>query len=790
MEIDRLYHYIKNKNEEKPYARFYFVNEHAVRITFARNFTFTEPRFSQDVLLPHAEVRNNFRLLKMNKTYELTDVQYKGLGVAFDRGRNTVAVTQGYDDVLQFNVSPDARSPKMVIDTRPGEGFYGFGEWFNGFRREKGTLDLYNLESPAFTQHKHTYSAFPCFLSDRGYMVLVLNAHRGKAYINKPPGKLKLKFNGGILDMLVINAPSWKKILEEYTALSGRPPMVPLWSFGLWNTSYPVENQEETLQRVEEHRKRNFPLDAVIFDYHWENGFHDFRWRKPLFPEPEEMTASMAGRGVKTGLIYTPYINGRGIPLYKLLVRLYVKNAPRGVPFLSEDHAGRMYEEGMRNNYFAHPRVTWWLGRGGAVDFTNDAAVNWWFERQKALMDQGVYFFKNDGGEYLPEGSLSSIGLDKKEFHNIYGFYYARAVFSKSQDYHGRRRAMVFSRTTWAGTQRYPGIFLGDQTPEYRHIAATMRCGLNMSLLGFAYWGADVLGLYRKPSPELHRRYSQWALFSPIARYFSAPGDDSRNPWGISDECGENFLRHLNLRMKLLPYFYRLAREAYEYGVPILRPLCLEFEKDKDTFSISDQAMIGEALMIAPATGVHRKGRKVYFPSGDWYDWWTGAQYSGPGWRNVYIGDNRVPLFAAGGRPVVLGPMMQYIPEGHRFTDLEVHLFPPFDGSTYIYEDDGATIDYQDGIFSTQGISIKNDKDTSSILITFDPCTEKFSEQPRIRRLEIVLHNFITVKGITLNGMTLGNTTADNNYFTVQDNTLSIKCMVRTAFANRWVIEY
>ncbi len=703
-------------------SKFHFIGKNIARITVSNDNDFSEAPFVKDVLLPndyHEDISSTFFS-----------------GISYDRNKGQLKLSFK-NKILEILTDPAMLS--FNISTCEDEGFYGFGEWFNGFRRTSGELTIHNLESPAFLQHKQTYSAFPCFLSDRGYMIFILNAHKSKVKINKPDGRLSARFSGGKLDFFVITGSDFKEIITSYTALTGRPPLLPLWAFGLWNTAYPVENQKETLTRIREHRKKQIPLDAVIFDYHWQEAFSDFKWRKSIFPEPEKMLGLMKEEGIKTGLIYTPYINRDSYPLYKLLVRIYVKNAPDGVPLLSKDYATDNYNAGLKKGYFAHDNVTWWLGRGGAVDFTNDEACDWWFDQQKPLLDQGVYFFKNDGAEYLPKGSKSSIGLDDEEYHNIYCFYYTKALFERCQEYHGDRRALVFSRTNWAGTQRFPGIFLGDQTPEFKHIAATMRCGLNMSLLGYAYWGADVLSLYKSPSAELHRRYSQFTIFSPLSRYFSCPHDPNRNPWGIDKACEENFRRHMDLKMRLLPYYYKLAREAHDTGIPIIRPLYLEFPDDPHTRPIWQQLMIGDSLMMAPVLESGVNSIKAYFPKGLWYSFWDGKRFEGPGWLDVPVDDGHLPLFSRGGKPVIMGKLLQFIPDGHRFDEIEIHTFPPFDGDAVLYEDDCSTLAYQRGESSKQKISIRNGTG-SGVSVAVDPSTGTFSAQPLKRNITFVFH--------------------------------------------------
>ena len=782
--------YIYLKKNGRSIARLYFTANSAVRI-MTGNDDFGEAIFARDLLLNHRRFTSSPDVSINEVSPHLHEIAFSSLKLIHDSESDTLQFAHDGELFLKQNLKrrPGKKRPILDIETESDEGFYGFGEWFNGFRRQRDTLTLYNQESPSFVQHRQTYSAFPCFLSDRGYLILVLNAHRGRVRINKPAGSLTITFQGGVLDYLVIYGPSWKEILQDYTRLTGRPPMLPMWSFGLWNTAYPVENQRETLNRIAEHRKRSIPLDAIILDYHWEEGFHNYRWRKSIFPDPRYMIQKMKEHGVRAGLIYTPYINKKGIPLYKLLVRLYVKNAPKGVPFFSEDSADEIYREGLHKGYLASPELTWWLGRAGAVDFSNSNAVDWWFELQKPLLRDGVYFFKNDGGEYLPEDAQSALGLSPEEFHNIYSFYYSKATYEKSQEYHDNERALIFSRTTWAGTQRFPGIFLGDQTPKFKYIQSTMRCGLNMSLLGFAYWGADVFGLYRKPGAEIHKRYSQWTLFNPISRYFSAPQMPERNPWGIVRSCEENFRRHVNLRMRLLPYYYRLAHQAFHTGIPIIRPLYLEFQDHEEARALWEQAMIGDTIMISPVlkSGVHQQ--RVFFPRGAWYSWWDDKRFSGPGWHVVEVETEYLPLFVRGGYPLLLGPVLQHIPPDHRFTEIEMHIYPPFTGATELYEDDGRTREYQAGRFSLQSFSSDTDESTHRITIVAEPATGSFLDQPDRREITIFLHDISDIRDIQILGDIKGHERDGSHWrYESENRTLIIYSSIHTREKTEWEI--
>ncbi len=292
-----------------------------------------------------------------------------------------------------------------------GEGLYGFGEWFNAFRRTEGKLTQTIRESPAILQHRQTYSTLPVYLSDRNYAVFILNSHRAVVQLDPKQGKLELAFDGPPADYILITGENPKAILMEYTRLTGRPPLLPLWAYGLWVTGYPQENQSKVLELVAEHRARQIPLDGIILDYHWEERFHNFKWRRSLFPDPQDLINKLRTLRVHLGLIFTPFVNHTNLMLLKTVLNLLYKNLPENVEQDDErDLAG--YKEARVQRFFADDDASWWFGKGGMIDFTNRFASEWWNERLKPLYRSGVSFFKNDDGEYLPLHAKSSNGMN------------------------------------------------------------------------------------------------------------------------------------------------------------------------------------------------------------------------------------------------------------------------------------------------------------------------------------------------------------------------------------------
>lgn len=735
-------------------TRFQTLTARAVRVTHAplgQPFA-PDPAWLADVLLPQppaaeppaltaAVVDGRVRLTTSAGALIVAETQPPRLGQRHRRrslALDLPAVT------VRREVEQSDEAITLTLGIEQGEGFYGWGEWFNAFRRERGTVRLHNRDAIASLQARATYSGLPVFLSSRGYAVWLLNAHPSTFTLAPEAGTLTLHAAGPGADYIVVYGPALAELITAFTALTGRPPLVPRWALGLMVTGYPQEPQPVVAERVREHRRRAIPLDAVILDYHWEERFHNFRWRAALFPDPDQLIADCRAEGVRLGLIFTPFVNHRNRLGQRWLLNRLAGNLPAGEA-LADERALPEYAHARAQGYLAHPNALWWFGAGGMVDFTNPAAAAWWNSLLRPLYDQGIAFFKNDDGEYLPPGATSALGLASAEHHNLYGFFYGRAIYNGMAALDDRR-PFIYARSAWVGSQRYPALFLGDQKPTFEHMRATLRAGLNLGLLGFAHWTADVFGLDGRTTPELHRRYAQYALLVPIARYFWRPPavDDTRLPWSHGAANEANFRRYADLRYQLLPYYAQLGWEAYRTGLPVVRPMLLGAPDDPRFAATDDQFLLGDRLLVAPiftpadpATGLAR--RHIALPAGPpWHDYWSTTTYA-PGAEIDYAAAaDCLPLLVRGGSIVPFGPVCAHIPDDHRFTELSLHCWPPYPAGTVFNDDDGVTRAYERGAFSTTAITVTEAGE--ALTVTIAAAEGGYPSEPAARALTVVLH--------------------------------------------------
>ncbi len=342
---------------------------------------------------------------------------------------------------LPFRVALDIPAFRLRIDNdrshetigltwriEPGEAFWGWGEWFNAFRRERGQIELRIRDAIALLQHRETYSAIPVFSSSRGYGIFLLNSHPTLRKIDPDGGTLSVTAAGPNADYIMMYGPSLRELIQTYTQSTGRPPLLPRWAFGPMVTSYPQEARDKVLLFVPEHGRRHLPLDAVILDYHWEERLHNFEWRRSLFPDPGSFTSQLRSLGVRLGLILTPFQNNRRRRVQKFVLNQLAHNVSPGVEN-DDERAPVQHAEGKARGYFAHDDTPWWFGAGGMVDFNNPAAARWFNDLMRPRCEEGVAFFNNDDGEYLPMNGRGDLGMSGQKYHNLYGFFYSRALF-------------------------------------------------------------------------------------------------------------------------------------------------------------------------------------------------------------------------------------------------------------------------------------------------------------------------------------------------------------------------
>lgn len=561
------------------------------------------------------------------------------------------------------------------------EHFFGLGEKTFPLDRRGAKIVNWNTDHYGYLPGSDPiYKSIPFFLSTRGYGIFFDNSYRTTFDLgSSSPEHYSFKAEGGDLNYYFIYGPSFKEILAHYTRLTGRPPLPPRWSFGLSISQWGFI-QENIEEAAEGFRSRDIPLDLVILDLEWVNNFWDFKWHAKEYPDPEGMIALLKSKNLKLAMIIDPII------------------AP----------VADNYRAALRGGYFATTSegkellLPWpWGRRIGLVDYTNPEAAEWWFKQHIPLIEQGADGFWLDMNEPARDekGMLFKAGPNEK-IHNLYALYEVKEYYERMRAHRPNRRPWLLTRSGFSGVQRYALVWSGDSRSSYTGLSLQVQMGQSIGLSGVPFWGHDIGGFIGRSGPEVYIRWLQVGAFSPIARAHSDRCSGSRVPWSYGEEAERIARKYFKLRYRLFPYIYSYARRAAEEGLPIMRPLALEYQDDPITYTRDDQYLFGSELMVAPILDDSGR-RQIYLPRGKWVDYWTGRVYLGPTLINYHAGLDTLPLFVRGGSIIPMGPEISYIGE-KPLDPLTLDIYPADGekGSFRLYEDDGESEDYMRGIFS------------------------------------------------------------------------------------------
>ncbi len=547
------------------------------------------------------------------------------------------------------------------LTTGVGEHLYGLGERFGALVKNGQTVDIWNADGG--TASDQAYKNVPFYLSDAGYGVFVDQPERVSFEIGtEVVSRTQFSVEGQSLTYYVVAGPTPKDVLRRYTALTGRPARVPDWSYGLWlSTSFTTSYDEQTVTHfVDGMAERDIPLGVFHFDCFWMRQFHwsDFIWDPATFPDPEGMLRRLKERGLRICVWINPYIAQRSV--------LFAEGKELG--YLVTNPDGSVWQWNL------------WQAGMGLVDFTNPDAVAWYQGKLRVLLDQGVDCFKTDFGERIPTDVVWHDGSDPQRMHNYYTHLYNRCVFELLEAERGEGEAVLFARSATAGGQQYPVHWGGDCESTFVSMAESLRGGLSLALSGFGFWSHDIGGFEGTPDPAVFKRWLPFGLLSSHSRLHGS--DSYRVPWAFDDEAVDVARRFTRLKLSLLPYLVQAGRVAHEEGVPVMRPMVLEFPHDRGAATVDTQYLLGDSLLVAPVFSA-AGDVDVYVPEGTWTSWLTGEQVTGPRWVRERHGFDSVPLYVRPGTVLPIGAHddgtdhdhadgvtlhLVELPDGHRST--------------------------------------------------------------------------------------------------------------------------
>ena len=643
---------------------------------------------------------------------------------------------------VRQRVDRQAYHTRLDFEWADGEALYGLGS------HEEGVLNLRGHRQYLYQQNMK--AVVPALVSTRGYGI-VLDSYSLVTFHDDTAGSFLATDVDDEMDFYFIYGPELDQIVVEVRRLTGQAPMLPKWAFGYLQSKERYKSQAELIEVVQEYRRRQLPLDAIVLD--WMSWTGDLWGQKTLdperFPDPAQMMEDLHSLHARLMVSIWPIMRPGGDNWREMKEQGFLLGNQATYDAFQKG-ARALYWRQARAGLFAHGIDAWWC------DCTEPFEADW-NGAVKPSPEERVCINTAEAKCYLDP-----------EYINAYSLLHSEGIYEGQRRASADKRVLNLTRSAYMGQQRYGTVtWSGDIVASWDTMRRQIAEGLNFCVTGMPYWTMDVGGFFVKRKPdlwfwngdydlgvddlgyrELFVRWFQLATFLPMLR---AHGTDTpREIWRFGepgDATYDSLVKFLNLRYRLLPYIYSLVGWTTQRGYTMLRLLAFDFREDAATYGIADQFMFGPALMVSPVTqpmyfaagsipvADAARTRPVYLPAGaDWYDFWTGERLAG-GQTVVAAAELDVlPLFVRAGSIVPMVAPMQYVDETPDAL-VELHIFPGDNGCFQLYEDAGDGYDYELGAFSTIDIEWRE----SSRLVILRERQGSYPGMPAAREFRVLL---------------------------------------------------
>ncbi|EEF33007.1 probable glucan 1,3-alpha-glucosidase isoform X2 [Ricinus communis] len=536
----------------------------------------------------------------------------------------------------------------------------------------------------------------------------------------------------GIVDAFFFVGPGGPKdVVNQYTSVTGKPSMPQLFSTAYHQCRWNYRDEEDVENVDSKFDEHDIPYDVLWLDIEHTDGKKYFTWDSVLFPHPEDMQRKLAAKGRHMVTIVDPHVK-RDDSFF-----LHKQATEKG--YYVKDANGNDYDG-------------WcWPGSSSYLDMLNPEIRSWWgdkFSYNEYVGSTSSLYIWNDMNEpsvfngpevTMPRDALHYGGIEHRELHNSYGYYFHMATSDgllKRGD--GKNRPFVLSRAFFAGSQRYGAVWTGDNTAEWDHLRVSVPMILTLGISGMSFSGADVGGFFGNPEPELLVRWYQLGAYYPFFRAHAHQDTKRREPWLFGERNTELIREAIHVRYMLLPYFYTLFREANASGIPVMRPLWMEFPSDEATFNNDEAFMVGSSLLVQGIYTERAKHATVYLPGKEsWYDFKTGTAFKGGKTHKLEVSEESVPAFQRAG--TILPRKDRYRRSSTQMVNDPYTLVIALNSSQAaegeLYVDDGESFEFLQGAFIHRRFVFSKGKLTSINLAPSSNVKSRFSSKCVIERI-------------------------------------------------------
>ena len=590
--------------------------------------------------------------------------------------------------------------------------YYGLGEKGGDLNKKGCYTENFNTDDPETDDDSITYyKTIPFYVAlkeEATYGIFFDNSFRSYFDMGKERGdRIFFGAIGGQIQYYFIPGENIKEVVKNYTALTGRMEMPPLWSLGYQQCRFSYFSQGEVRELVKTFEEKDIPLDVVYLDIDYMDGFRVMTFKTPNFDDAAGLINDLKEKGIRTITIIDP-----GVKV---------------------DEEYDVFKRGKEGNHFTKKLDgeifigAVWPGDSAFPDFSNKDCREWWKSELKKFISEhgmdGIWndmnepcVFNNDHKTMLETCLHNSDNgvIEHKEFHNRYGFEMSRCSKEAQEELHPNERGFSMTRATYAGGQRYSSVWTGDNMSLWSQMRMSISMNANLGISGFSFVGNDVSGFGLDSSEELFIRWMEMGPFIPIFRNHSNMYTRRQEPWAFGPRAEKIAKKSIELRYELIPYIYDLYYISHKEGLPIFRPMIMEYEKDMNLLNMREQFMLGENMIVAPVLYEGERSKTVYLPKGSWFNYFTMEKLQGGKWYKLPCELDEILVFVKEGAIIpTYNKKFRNVKE--RPKNILLKVFGE-NAKGFHYNDDGHTMEYLEGKYTYMDIKVVDGKEELKLI--------------------------------------------------------------------------